>query len=60
MMHSIFEWCVQLLLQAGQLLGIGYEAINVWVFVIIWPAVTVAMAGVIVWQHAQIRRLRRR
>ena len=59
MIHSIFEWCVHVLLQAGQALGIGYEAINVWVFVIIWPAVTVVLAGVIVWQHEQIRRLRR-
>jgi len=60
MIHTIFEWCVHVLLQAGAWLGIGYEAINVWVFVIIWPAVTVVMAGVIAWQQAQLRRLRRR
>ena len=59
-MHSIFEWCVHLLLVAGQAVGIGYEAINVWVFVIIWPALTVVMAGVIVWQQAQLRGMRRR
>ncbi len=58
MIHSIFEICVSLLLQAGQALGIGYEAINVWVFVIVWPAITVAMLGVIVWQRAEIRRLK--
>ena len=58
MIHSIFEFCVQLLVQAGQALGIGYEAINVWVFVIVWPAMTVAMAGVIAWQRTEIRRLR--
>ena len=60
MIHSIFELCVQLLVQAGQALGIGYEAINVWVFVIISPVISVAMAGVIAWQWAQIRRLKGR
>ena len=60
MIHSIFEFCVQLLLQAGQALGIGDEAITVWLFVIVWPAMTVAMLGVIVWQRAEIRRLKGR
>ena len=59
MIHSIFEICVRILYVAGQWLGIGYEAINVWVFVIIWPIVTVVLAVVIAAQAAELRHLRR-
>ena len=33
-----FNWCVWLLYEAAGLLGITYEEINIWLFVIIGPA----------------------
>lgn len=33
-----FDWCVRLLYQWARLLGLSYEEINVWLFVIILPA----------------------
>ena len=33
-----FNWCVWLLYDAAGLLGITYEEINIWLFVIIGPA----------------------
>ena len=37
-----FDWCVALLYQAADLLGITYEEINVWLFVIIGPLLLVS------------------
>ena len=33
-----FNWCVWLLYEAAGLFGITYEEINIWLFVIIGPA----------------------
>jgi len=59
MIHTVFQWCVGVLYAAGEWLGIGYEAINVWVFVIVWPIVTLALLAVVVAQGRALRRLRR-
>ena len=53
MIHSIFAACVWVLYVAGQWLGIGYEAINVWVFVVLWPVVTLALVALAAWQGAR-------
>jgi hypothetical protein len=58
MIHQIFQACVWILNVAGQWLGLGYEAINVWVFVVIWPLVTVGLVALCAAQAAQLRRLR--
>ena len=39
-MDTIFDWCVDVLVYWAGILGITYKEINVWVFVIIWPIVT--------------------
>lgn len=57
MMDQIFDWCVNVLVYWAGILGITYKEINVWVFVIIWPIVTLLMAAVIVWQWRRIRLL---
>ena len=35
---AVFDWCVYLLVDIASWLGITYEEINVWLFVIIGPA----------------------
>ena len=48
---NIFNFCVILLYNIGSLLGITYEEINVWLFVVIWPLISLLM-------FAEIIRLR--
>ena len=57
MTDSIFRWCVNVLLVAAGWLGISYEAINVWVFVVIWPIITLALVGMVIWQARRLKRL---
>jgi|TARA_B110000977_G_scaffold96617_1_gene127398 hypothetical protein len=37
----LFKMCVVALVDLAHVLGISYEAINIWIFVIIWPSLTV-------------------
>lgn len=57
MMDVIFDWCVQVLVYWAGMLGITYKEINVWVFVIIWPLLTLGMTVVIIIQQRKIREL---
>ncbi len=57
MMDQIFDWCVQVLLYWAGVLGITYKEINVWVFVILWPILTIIMGIIIFWQRRIIRQL---
>lgn len=57
MVDVIFDFCVLVLVVLAEWLGITYEAINVWFFVIIWPILTLALIAVVVWQRIKIRKL---
>ena len=57
MMDQIFDWCVNVLVYWANIFGITYKEINVWVFVIIWPLLTIAMMAVIYVQWRRIREL---
>lgn len=57
MMDQIFDWCVAVLIYWANLFGITYKEINVWVFVIIWPILTIAQAAIIIRQQQRIRQL---
>ena len=46
-----FDICVKLLVDLANIIGITYEEINVWLFCIIWPIITLIM-------FAEILRLR--
>lgn len=56
MMDQIFDWCVNVLVYWANIFGITYKEINVWVFVIIWPILTLVLIGVIVAQRRIIRK----
>ena len=60
MMDQIFDWCVDILVYWAGIFGITYKEINVWVFVIIWPILTVILIGIIVMQERRIRQLSRK
>ena len=46
-----FDFCVKLLIDIANIMGITYEEINVWLFVVIWPLLSLVL-------FAEIIRLR--
>lgn len=56
----VFNWCVRLLYDWATFFGITYEEINIWVFIVIWPIITLAMAAWIVLLLRQNQRLKAR
>ena len=54
---AIFDFCVLVLLFLANLFGMTYKAVNVWIFVVVWPVLTLALIAVVVWQRLEIRRL---
>ena len=57
MIDSIFDLCVYLLVWAADLLGITYKAVNVWIFVIIWPIFTLGLIWIVFRQRRRIKQL---
>jgi len=57
MMDQVFDWCVDVLVYWAGILGITYKELNVWVFVIIWPVLTILLIGIIVMKHRTISQL---
>jgi hypothetical protein len=57
MMDQIFDWCVNVLVYWSQVFGITYKEINVWVFVILWPILTLVLIGIVVQQYRTIKKL---
>ena len=55
-MNELFDSCVDLLLDWAAALGMTYEEINIWIFVILEPLVFVLM---VVWIVRLIRANRR-
>ena len=47
----IYDFCVKLLIDTASFLGITYEEINVWLFVVIWPLLSLVL-------FAEVIRLR--
>ena len=47
----VFDFCVKLLIDTARYLGISYEEINVWLFVVIWPLLSLVL-------FAEVIRLR--
>jgi hypothetical protein len=58
-MIAIFDVCMAILVTLAKCLGMTYQAVNVWIFVILWPVLTFFLIGLIVRQHLLIKHLRR-
>ena len=52
-----FNFCVRLLYDLGSLLGITYEEINVWLFVIIWPIASLLLFAEVIRLRLKLRFL---
>ena len=57
-MDTIFDLCVRILVVLAELFGTTYKAINVWIFVIIWPVLTLVLVILFFVQRRMIQRLR--
>ena len=54
---ELFKLCVIFLVDLSNMIGISYEEINIWIFVIIWPLVTIYQTiRILVLKH-KIRKL---
>ena len=53
----IFNICVKFLYDVAAILGITYEEINVWLFCVIWPILTIYMSYEIIKLRLRIARL---
>lgn len=54
---TVFKICVVFLVDLAKLLGITYEEINIWIFVIVWPTLTILGGVWIIILRRKIRRL---
>ena len=57
--HAIFHGAVHALVGLAHLLGISYEEINVWLFCVAWPLITVCMILGLIYLWRENRRLGR-
>lgn len=55
-MDAIFDTCVRLLHRWADRFGVSYKQINVWIFCVVWPAITMALLAVILMQQLYIWR----
>jgi len=57
-MSFIFDLCVKSLVWAGDLFGMSYVQINVWIFCIIEPIIFIVLLVIIFRQYNTIKYLR--
>ena len=58
-MNEIFDWCVDLLYYLAGMTGLTYKEINVWLFVIIHPLLTLALLIAVILLIRKNRGLKR-
>ena len=57
-MNKAFQWCVDILVALAAKLNMTYEAVNIWIFVIIEPIVFFVMLSIIYKQQQVIKSLK--
>ena len=55
---AIFRYCVVLLVDIAKVLGISYEALNIWVFIIIQPMIIVFLLGWVLRLRRKVKKVR--
>ncbi|MEA1978892.1 MAG: hypothetical protein U9N80_13465 [Chloroflexota bacterium] len=58
-MNAIFDLCAVILVTLAERFGMTYQEVNVWIFVILWPILTLILVGWNLRQHFLIKRIRR-
>jgi hypothetical protein len=57
---AIYAACVDFMVHAANLTGTTYRDANAFMFFVLWPLVTAALAVIVIAQGRRLRRLRRR
>ena len=57
-LDGLFKLCVIFLVDLAEILGISYEEINIYIFVIIWPCITLYQTFRILILRRRVRKLR--
>jgi hypothetical protein len=55
---TLFRLCVVFLVDAAKILGISYEEINIWLFVVIHPLITLVLLFWVMHLRRKIKRLK--
>lgn len=55
-----FKWCVDVLIYWAKVFDISYEAINIYIFCIIWPLLTFLSLGYNFILYRRIKKSKRR
>ena len=55
---AIFRYCVVLLVNIAKVLGISYEALNIWVFIIFQPMIIVVLLGWVLKLRRKVKKVR--
>ena len=58
-MDYIFDLCVKILIELAGFTGFTYKEINVIIFCIIWPIITILLFLIIILQQLKIRSLKK-
>ena len=56
LINTIFDWCVDFLMNVATALGTTYEALNVWIFVILIPVamgISILMNLYFIWKSCR-------
>lgn len=51
MMDRLFWHCVDILNVVASWLGVTYEELNIWVFIVFQPAIIIALTLALIWQQ---------
>ena len=60
MINEVFTAADSFIRWMATVSGISYEAVNVYIFIVIWPIYTLALMAVVIIQRGIIRKLRSR
>lgn len=60
MKDAIFNFCVRILMDISHASGISYEAINIWLFIIIHPLITILFVILYIITLKRFRNLKKR
>jgi len=55
---AIFRYCVVLLVNIAKVLGISYEALNIWVFIIFQQMIIVVLLGWVLKLRRKVKKVR--
>ena len=59
MTNNLFDLCVDLLVFLATLFGLSYEAVNIWIFCVAWPVVSLAALLYILYLRRELKHARR-